>query len=124
MDSVVVHPEIPSVSKSLSTLIASKGPLPHVNVALVGSQVPTAGKALPTLGTRKRSLPSMRAGVHGKLRGSEEALFAELTGVQTDTCVAQKMSALVGGIGKALGTVWAGVRSSAPCSNCRGAKSV
>lgn len=124
MDSVVVHPEIPSVSKSLSTLVASKGPLPHVNVALMGSQVPTTGKALSTLRTTKRSLPCMCAGVHRKLRGSEEALFAELTGVQPDTCVAQKMSALVGGIGKTLGAVWAGVRSSAPCSSCRAANSV
>lgn len=124
MDSVVVHPQIPSMSKSLATLVASKGPLPHVNIALVGSQVPTTGKALSTLWTAKRSLSCMRAGVHCKLRGSEEALFAELTGVQTHTCMAQKMSALVGGIGKTLGTVWAGVRSAIPCSSCRAADTV
>lgn len=49
MDSVVVNPEIPSVGESLPTLVASKRPFPHVDVALVGSQVPTAGKALATL---------------------------------------------------------------------------
>lgn len=49
MDSVVVHPEVPSVGKSLPTLVASERPFPHVDVALVGSQVPTAGEALATL---------------------------------------------------------------------------
>lgn len=124
MDSVVVHPEVPSVGKSLPTLVASERPFPHVDVALVGSQVPTAGEALATLRTTKRSLPSMCAGVHRKLRRCEKALFTELTGVQPDTGMAQKMPALMGGVGKALGAVRAGVRAATPCRSGRAAGSV
>lgn len=124
MDSMVVHPEIASVGKSLAALAASKRPFPHVDVALVGSQVPAAREALATLRTAKRSLPSVRAGVHRKLRRSEKALFTELTGVQADTGMAQEMPALMGGVGKALGTVRAGVRSARPCWSCRAAGGV
>lgn len=81
MDSVIVHSQVPSVGKSLPTLGASKGPLPHVNVALVGSQVAAAGKTFTALSAAERPLPRMRARVHGELRRSEEALLAKLTGV-------------------------------------------
>lgn len=66
----------------------------------------------------------MCAGVDRKLRRCEKALFTELTGVQPDTGMPQKMPALMGGVGKALGTVWAGVRSATPCRSCRAAGSV
>lgn len=124
MDSVVVHPQIPSVGKSLSALVAGERPLPHVNVALVGSEVPAAGEALAALGAAKRSLPRVCAGVHRELRGSQEALFTELAGVQPDPRVPQKMPALVGGVGETLGAVRAGVRPSAPRSHGRRAHSV
>ena len=95
MDSVIVHPQVPPVGKPLPALCTSKRPLPHVNVPLVSSQVPAAGKAFPTLSAAKRPLSCMGASVHSELRGSEEALVTELTGMQSDSCVAQKVSALV-----------------------------
>lgn len=88
VDSVIVHPEVPSVGKPLPTLCASKGPLPHVNVPLVGSQVPAACKTFTALCAAKRPLTCVRASVNSKLRGSEEALVTELTGMQSDSCVA------------------------------------
>lgn len=111
---MIVHPKVSPVGKSLSALCASKGPLPHVNVPLVRSQVPAAGETFTTLSTAKRPLPCMCASVHSELRGSEEALFTKLTGMQSDSCVAQKVSALVGGVRKTLCAVWAGVRSAVP----------
>lgn len=81
MDSVIVHPQVPPVGKSLPTLCASKGPLPHVNVPLVGSQVPATGETFSTLRAAKRPLPCVCASVHSELRGSEEALVTELTGM-------------------------------------------
>lgn len=112
VDSVIVHPQVPPVSKSLTTLCASKGPLPHVNIPLVGTQVATAGKTFTTLSAAKGPLPCMCASVHCQLRGSEEALVTKLTGMQSDSCVAQKVSALVGGVCKTLGTIRTSVRSS------------
>lgn len=88
MDSVIVHPQVPPVGKSLPTLCASKGPLPHVNVPLVGSQVPAAGKTFTALSAAERPLPCVCASVHSKLRGGEEALVTKLTGMQPDSCVA------------------------------------
>lgn len=88
MDSVIVHPQVPPMGKSLPTLCASKGPLPHVNVPLVGSQVAAAGKTFTTLSAAKGPLPCMCASVHSELRGSEEALVTKLTGMQSDSCVA------------------------------------
>lgn len=85
---VVMHPQVPPVSEPLPTLCAGKGPLPHVHIPLVSPQVPAAGKALATLGAAERPLARVRASVHGELGGSEEALVAELTGVQSDSCVA------------------------------------
>lgn len=81
VDSVIVHPQVSPVGKSFSALGASKGPLSHVNVPLVGSQVPAAGESFTTLSTAKRALPCMCASVHSEFRGSEEALFTELTGM-------------------------------------------
>lgn len=88
MDSVIMHPQVPPVRKSFSTLCASEGPLPHVNIPLVGSQVSTAGKALTTLSTAERPLPCVCASVYSELRGREEALLTELTGMQPDSSVA------------------------------------
>lgn len=87
MDSVIVHPQVSPVSKSLPTLGASERPLPHVNVPLVGSQVPATGEPFATLCAAKRPLPCVRASVHGELGGSEEALVTELTGMQSDSRV-------------------------------------
>lgn len=88
VDSVIVHPKVPSVGKPLPTLCASKGPLPHVNIPLVGSQVPTAGKTFTALCAAKRPLTCVCASVNSKLRGGKEALVTELTGMQSDSCVA------------------------------------
>lgn len=88
MNPVIVHPQVPPVGKSLSTLCAHKRPLPHVDVPLVRSQVPAAGKPFTTLSAAKRPLPCMCASVHSELRGGEEALVTELTGMQPDSCVA------------------------------------
>lgn len=120
MDSVIVHPQVPPVGEPLPALPAGKGPLPHVNVSLVGSQVPAAGEALTALSAAKRPLPCVCAGVHGELRGGEEALVAKLTGMQPDSRVAQQVSALVGRVGEALGAVRAGVRPSAPSAGSGG----
>lgn len=125
MDSVIVHPQIPPVGKSLPTLTASKGPLAHVNVPLVGSQVPTTGKTFATLRAAKRPLPCVCASVYSELRGSEEALVTELTGMQSDSGVTQEVSALMGRVGETLGAVWARVRSSVPSTRgCRVAEAV
>lgn len=88
MDSVVVHPQVPPVRKSLSTLCAGKGSLAHVNVPLVSSQVPAAGKTFTTLSAAERPLPCVCASVNSELRGSEEALVTKLTWMQSDSCVA------------------------------------
>lgn len=88
MDSVIVHPQVPPVGESLPALCAGKGPLPHVNVPLVGSQVPAAGETFPTLSAAERPLPCVCASVHGELGGREEALVTKLTGMQSDSCVA------------------------------------
>lgn len=87
VDPVIVHPQVPPVSKSLPALCAREGPLPHVNVPLVGSQVPAAGEPFAALCAAKRPLPGVRARVHGELGGSEEALVTELTGMQPDSSV-------------------------------------
>lgn len=113
MDSVIVHPEVTPVGKPLPTLVASKRPFPHVNVPLVSPQVPAAGKTFATLGAAERPLPRVRAGVYGELGGSEEALVAELAGMQSDSGVTQEVSALVRRVGKTLGAVRARVRPSA-----------
>lgn len=88
VDSVIVHPQVPSMGKPLPALCASKGPLPHVNIPLMGPQVPAAGKTFTTLSAAKRPLTCVCASVNSKLRGSEKALVTELTGMQPDSCVA------------------------------------
>lgn len=88
MDSVIVDPQVSPVCKSLPAFRASEGPLAHVNVPLVGSQVPAAGETFAALRATKRPLARVSAGVHGELRGSQEALVAELTWMQPDPCVA------------------------------------
>lgn len=117
---MVVHPQVPPVSKPFTTLGAGKGPLPHVNVPLVSSQVPAPGKSLTALSAAKWPLARVCASVHGELGGSEEALVTELTGMQSDTCVAQQVPALVGGVGETFGAVRAGVRSSIPSTRSCG----
>ncbi|TNN77699.1 hypothetical protein EYF80_011997 [Liparis tanakae] len=119
MDSVIVHPQVPPVGKSLPALGAGEGPLPHVHVPLVSSQVPAPGKTFTTLGAAERPLPRVRAGVHSELGGSEEALVTKLTWMQSDPRVAQQVSALVGGVGETLGAVRAGVRSAVPSAGSR-----
>ena len=88
MDPVVMHTQVAPVSKPFTTISTSKRPLPHVNIPLVGPKVPATRKSLTALGAAKRPLARVRAGVHGELRRREEALVAELTGMQSDSCVA------------------------------------
>lgn len=88
VDSVVVHPQVTPVGKSLSTLCAGERSLSHVNVPLVGSQVPASGETFPTLSAAERPFPCMCASVNSELRGSEEALVTKLAGMQSDPCVA------------------------------------
>lgn len=112
MDSVIVHPEVTPVGKPLPALVAGERPFPHVNVPLVSPQVPAAGKTFATLGAAERPLPRVRAGVYGELGGSEEALVAELAGMQSDSGVTQEVSALVRRVGETLGAVRARIRPS------------
>lgn len=107
------------MSEALATLRAGEGSLAHVYVPLVGPQVATACKPLAALSAPKWPLPCVCACVHGELRRGEEALVAELAGVQTDAGVAQQVAALVRGVGEALGAVRAGVRSPAPAARSR-----
>lgn len=105
MDSVIVHPEVTPVGKPLPALVAGKRPFPHVNVPLVGPQVPAAGKTLAALRAAEGTLPRVRTGVHGELGGGEEALVAELAGMQSDSGVTQQVSALMRRVGETLGAV-------------------
>lgn len=113
MDSVIVHPEVTPVGKPLPALIAGKRPFPHVNVPLVSPQVPAASKTFATLRAAKRPLPRVRAGVYSELGGREEALVAELAGMQSDSSVPQEVSALMRWVGETLGAVRTRVRPSA-----------
>lgn len=113
VDSVIVHPEVTPVGKPLAALVAGERPFAHVNVPLVSPQVPAAGETFAALRAAERPLPRVRAGVYGELGGSEEALVAELAGMESDPGVAQEVSALMRRVGETLGAVWARVRPSA-----------
>lgn len=113
MDSVIVHPEVTPVGEPLPALIAGERPFPHVNVPLVSPQVAAASKTLATLRAAERPLPRVRAGVHSELGGCEEALVAELAGMQSHSGVPQEVSALMRRVGETLGAVRTGVGPSA-----------
>lgn len=113
MDSVIVHPEVAPVGEPLAALVAGERPFPHVNVPLVSPQVPAASKTLATLRAAEGPLPCVRAGVHSELRGREEALVAELAGMQSHSGVPQEVPALMRRVGEALGAVRTRVRPPA-----------
>lgn len=105
MDSVIVYPEVTPVGKPLPAFIAGERPFPHVNVPLVSPQVPAASKTFATLRAAKRPLPCVRTGVYSELGGREEALVAELAGMQSDSGVPQEVSTLMRWIGETLGAI-------------------
>lgn len=109
-----MHPQVAAVREPLAALVAAEGPLPHVDVPLVGAQVPAAGEALAALAAPEGPLARVHARVHRQLGGRQEALVAHGAGVEPHPRVAEKVAALVGGVGEGLAAVRAGVGPRPP----------